>query len=119
MTTQFALDVYLARIKSGYTQSDVAHLLEISRVTISRFERGTSEPSLQDILGLSLIYGRSFESFFADKSAIYLIKTRNWVFALYLPTRCSQSRKEKFLFNFKEGDNFNRMNTLSISRIKI
>ena len=67
MTTQFALDVYLARIKSGYTQTDVAHLLEISRVTISRFERGTSEPSLQDILALSLVYGRSFESFFADK----------------------------------------------------
>ena len=67
MTTQFAVDVYLARIKSGYTQSDVAHLLEISRVTISRFERGTSEPSLQDVLSLSLVYGRSFESFFADK----------------------------------------------------
>jgi len=67
MTTQFALDVYLARIKTGYTQSDVAHLLEISRVTISRFERGTSEPSLHDILALSLVYGRSFESFFADK----------------------------------------------------
>ena len=67
MTTQFALDVYLARIKSGYTQSDVAHLLDISRVTISRFERGNSEPSLQDILALSLVYGRSFESFFADK----------------------------------------------------
>ena len=67
MTTQFALDVYLARVKTGYTQSDVAHLLEISRVTISRFERGNSEPSLQDILALSLVYGRSFESFFADK----------------------------------------------------
>ena len=67
MTTQFALDVYLARIKSGDTQSDVAHLLDISRVTISRFERGNSEPSLQDILALSLVYGRSFESFFADK----------------------------------------------------
>ena len=67
MTTQFALDVYLARIKTGYTQSDVAHLLEISSVTISRFERGTSEPSLHDILALSLIYGHSFECFFADK----------------------------------------------------
>ncbi|WP_424991367.1 helix-turn-helix domain-containing protein [Fluviibacterium sp. S390] len=65
--TQFAQDLSLARIKTGFAQIDAAHLLDLSVRTIARYERGESAPDLTEIMGLSLIYGRSFESFFAEK----------------------------------------------------
>ncbi|MEM9268983.1 MAG: helix-turn-helix transcriptional regulator [Pseudomonadota bacterium] len=67
MTTQFAQDVFLARIKTGLCQDDIAHLTDQSRSTISRIERGRREPDFTTFLDLSLIYGRSFEDFFAEK----------------------------------------------------
>ncbi|MEM7667907.1 MAG: helix-turn-helix transcriptional regulator [Pseudomonadota bacterium] len=65
MRTQFALDLRLARRKAGYTQGDVAHLLSIQQSTVSDLEKGKAPPTLEQIVELSLIYGRSFESFFS------------------------------------------------------
>ena len=64
MSTQFALDLRLARRKAGYTQGDVAHLLSSHQSLVSDLEHGRRRPSLEQIIELSLIYGRSFESFF-------------------------------------------------------
>lgn len=64
MSTQFALDLRLARRKAGYTQDDVAHLLSIGQSGVSDLEHGVREPLLEQIIDLSLIYGRSFDSFF-------------------------------------------------------
>lgn len=64
MSTQFALDLRLARRKAGYTQGDVAHLLSSHQSLVSELEKGQRRPSLEQIIELSLIYGRSFESFF-------------------------------------------------------
>ena len=64
MSTQFALDLRLARRKAGYTQDDVAHLLGIGQSGVSDLEHGVREPLLEQIIDLSLIYGRSFDSFF-------------------------------------------------------
>lgn len=64
MSTQFALDLRLARRKAGYTQGDVAHLLSGHQSLVSELEQGHRRPSLEQIIELSLIYGRSFESFF-------------------------------------------------------
>lgn len=66
MSTQFALDLRLARRKAGFTQRDAAHLLAARQSAISDLERGRSRPTLVQIVTLSLIYGRSFESFFAE-----------------------------------------------------
>lgn len=66
MSTQFALDLRLARRKAGYTQGDVAHLLSSHQSLVSELEQGRRRPSLEQIIELSLIYGRSFESFFAE-----------------------------------------------------
>jgi transcriptional regulator with XRE-family HTH domain len=66
MSTQFALDLRLARRKAGYTQEDVAHLLSSHQSLVSELEQGRRRPSLEQIIELSLIYGRSFESFFAE-----------------------------------------------------
>jgi transcriptional regulator with XRE-family HTH domain len=64
MSTEFALDLRLARRKSGYTQRDTAHLLGLNRSKLSLLETGQRLPSLVQICTLSLIYGRSFESLF-------------------------------------------------------
>lgn len=66
MTTQFAYDLRLARRKSGYTQGDVAHLLATQQSAVSDLEQGKIKPTLEQIIELSLIYGRSFESFFEE-----------------------------------------------------
>ncbi|WP_299771257.1 helix-turn-helix transcriptional regulator [uncultured Tateyamaria sp.] len=66
MSTQFALDLRLARRKAGYTQGDVAHLLSVTQSLVSELETGVKRPDLEQIIDLSLIYGRSFESFFGE-----------------------------------------------------
>ncbi|MEO0762738.1 MAG: helix-turn-helix transcriptional regulator [Pseudomonadota bacterium] len=65
MRTQFALDLRLARRKAGYTQDDIAHLIAVQQSLISDLEQGKAQPTLEQVVALSLIYGRSFESFFA------------------------------------------------------
>lgn len=66
MHTQFSQDLRLARRKAGYTQGDVAHLLDCQQSIVSKLESGKSRPCLEQIVTLSLIYGRSFESLFAQ-----------------------------------------------------
>lgn len=65
MSTEFALDLRLARRKAGFTQRDIAHLLGADQSLVSELERGRKRPTLDQIVTLSLIYGRSFESLFA------------------------------------------------------
>ncbi|MEM9010622.1 MAG: helix-turn-helix transcriptional regulator [Pseudomonadota bacterium] len=65
MRTQFAQDLRLARRQAGYTQDDLAHLLDSHQSLVSDLEQGRQRPNLEQIVDLSLIYGRSFESFFA------------------------------------------------------
>ena len=65
MSTEFALDLRAARRKAGYTQGDIAHLLDHHQSHVSDLEQGRVQPSLNQIITLSLIYGRSFESFFS------------------------------------------------------
>lgn len=65
MTTEFALDLSLARRKAGFVQSDIAHLMASHQSRISDLEQGRVVPTLTEIVTLSLIYGRSFESLFS------------------------------------------------------
>lgn len=65
MSTQFALDLRLARKKAGLTQRDAAHLLALDAARFSQLERGKRLPTLVEICTLSLIFGRSFESLFS------------------------------------------------------
>ncbi|QJB69864.1 helix-turn-helix transcriptional regulator [Parasphingorhabdus halotolerans] len=66
MLKQFSHDLRLARRKAGLTQNDLAHLMATTDKEISALEHGRKIPSLPQICELSLIYGRSFESLFAD-----------------------------------------------------
>ena len=65
MSTEFALDLRLARRKAGFTQRDCAHLLAITTAKLSLLEAGERTPTLTQICTLSLIYGRSFDSLFS------------------------------------------------------
>jgi len=66
MSTQFALDLRHARRKSGFTQHDIAHLSQTPQSSIAALEKGSWLPTLEQYCLFSLIYGRSFESLFAD-----------------------------------------------------
>lgn len=65
MSTEFALDLRLARRKAGFTQRDVAHLLGTRKSLVCELEKGRRKPTLTQIVTLSVIYGRSFESLFS------------------------------------------------------
>ncbi len=64
MTTEFALDLRVARRQAGFVQSDIAHLMASHQSAVSDLERGRKLPTLKEIITLSLIYGKSFESLF-------------------------------------------------------
>lgn len=64
MIKDFALDLKVARRKSGLTQADCAHLMGKSSSKVCQLEKGYRTPGLKEICTLSLIYGKSFESLF-------------------------------------------------------
>lgn len=66
MLTDFALDLRLARRRSGLSQHEVAHLLAMDQSTLSDLERGETSPTMRQLTVLSLIYGRSFHSLFVE-----------------------------------------------------
>jgi DNA-binding XRE family transcriptional regulator len=70
MFEEFISDLKIARQRSGLAQEDAAHLLGISRKAMSRIETGEALPSVREALGLSLLYGRTFESFYAEMMAL-------------------------------------------------
>lgn len=69
MGKAFALDLKVARRKSGLSQVDCAHLLGVHPTKISVLEHGKAMPSVPEICMLSLIYGKSFESLFGPVMA--------------------------------------------------
>ncbi len=60
METNYALELKVARRRSGLSQQDVAHLLGISRVRVSKLECGIAVPTPDELTTFSLIYSRSF-----------------------------------------------------------
>ena len=76
MITEFALDLRHARRKSGLSQQEVAHLVQVNQATYSRFEQGSLVPSVEQLCLLALIYGRSFVSYFDIITARQKLKLR-------------------------------------------
>ena len=94
MRTQFALDLRLARKKAGYTQDDIAHLLSAHQSVVSDLEHGKRRPTHTEIIELSLIYGRSFESL--HEEAIVEAKEH---LSVRLATLPSPTRRTAHTFN--------------------
>jgi len=51
-----------ARNKAGFSQADCAHLLGVSQSHISRLELGRSIPSVTDLCGVAILFGRAVET---------------------------------------------------------
>ncbi|MGX9355016.1 helix-turn-helix transcriptional regulator [Roseobacteraceae bacterium S113] len=94
MSSQLALDLRLARKKAGYTQDDLAHLLNTHQTVVSQLEHGKRRPSLTEIIDLSLVYGRSFENFFAE-----VLAERKKHLSIRLSTLPTPGRKAMSTFN--------------------
>ena len=60
METNYALELKVARRRSGLSQKDVAHLLGISRVRVSKLECNLAVPTPDELTTFSLIYSPSF-----------------------------------------------------------
>lgn len=72
MEANFALDIRVARERSGLSQSQVAHLLGINRTRLSSLECGRRTPTAEEIATLSLIYGKRLRQLgVASMPAIY------------------------------------------------
>lgn len=50
-----------ARRKAGFSQADCAHLLGVSQSHISRLELGRTVPSVTDLCGVAVLFGRTME----------------------------------------------------------
>ena len=66
----FAHDLRVARKKSGLSQRDCAHLLDVRQQRISALETGDAIPTVSEICGLSLIFEKSFTSLFTAEFAV-------------------------------------------------
>ena len=60
MGNSFALDIKVARRRSGLSQAEVSHLLGIHRTRLSKLERGRYVPTAHELAALCLIYGKEF-----------------------------------------------------------
>ena len=59
MGNKLAVDMKVARRRSGLSQHDVAALLSVDRTLISKFERGHRNPSGEQVALLSMIYEKT------------------------------------------------------------
>lgn len=64
--------LYILRKKNGYTQTELAEVLGVTRQSISNWELGTIQPSTSRIKKLSELYSVSFETFFDEDIEIQL-----------------------------------------------
>lgn len=53
----FALRLKEFRLEKGYTQQQVAEMLNIRQQSYIRYEHGTGEPSLDTLIKIAAIYG--------------------------------------------------------------
>lgn len=66
MVEDFVLELQQSRHQSGLTQEECAHLLDMNRTQISDIENGDRLPHLKEIIGFSILFGKSFEKLFAS-----------------------------------------------------
>lgn len=66
MFDEFTFELRNARRKSGLTQADCGHLVNVSVYRISKLESGKTAPSLREVLALSVLYGRTFECLYGS-----------------------------------------------------
>lgn len=95
--------LYNLRKKNGYTQSEIAEMLEVSRQSVSNWELGTIQPSTSRLKKLSKLYSVSLETLLDEEAEVQLhskdIKDQESkkLEAVDLPM-CSEEKDQKFYF---------------------
>lgn len=56
--------LHVLRAESGWSQSDLAEKLEVSRQTVNALERGKYDPSLPLAFKIARLFGRRIEDIF-------------------------------------------------------
>lgn len=64
--------LYNLRKKNGYTQSELAEMLEVSRQSVSHWELGTIQPSTSRLKKLSKLYSVPLETLLNEEIEIQL-----------------------------------------------
>ena len=59
MEHNFGLALRALRRRSGLSQADLAHLLEVKQSRVSRLEAGLFEPTASELCALRIIYGQA------------------------------------------------------------
>jgi transcriptional regulator with XRE-family HTH domain len=67
------------RTKFGYTQNQIAKLLNIDRSTYAYYETGKTRPDVATLLVLSQIYNLSISELLADESVPKYVADRGYV----------------------------------------
>jgi DNA-binding XRE family transcriptional regulator len=64
MNHDLSLDIKVARLKAGLTQSDCVHLLGVQKNRMSQIEKKGKAPTLREAVLLSIILNRRFDEIF-------------------------------------------------------
>ncbi len=62
----FAEKLYTLRMEKGYSQENLAGLLNVSRQAVSKWELGTTLPDTEKIIAIGELFGVSLDSLLVD-----------------------------------------------------
>lgn len=62
MSTTFGENLRLLRISKGFTQAELARLLNIDRTTLTKYETGVTEPDLIKLEKLCYVLGIDYNT---------------------------------------------------------
>lgn len=66
LSTTIADNVRSGRVEKGLTQAQLAHLVGVDVGSVSRWERGLVMPTLENLVGLAVAFGRDAAWFYVD-----------------------------------------------------
>lgn len=66
----FSENLRLKRIQNGFTQSQMADLIKVKRLTYSRYESGSREPRISKLPEIAIALSCTIDDLFCDEIAI-------------------------------------------------
>ncbi|NLR10426.1 MULTISPECIES: helix-turn-helix domain-containing protein [Lactobacillaceae] len=70
MITEVAVQLKKARIKSGFSQNEIATILHVTRQSISKWENGRGYPDLDNLIQLSEVYKISIDNLLKENDEL-------------------------------------------------
>lgn len=104
---EFGKRIYELRKKRGYTQEQIAEKVDVSRQTISNWETGSVQPTIDKVIALSSLYEISIDELVADDSTSNKVSNKilkyllNKTLTLYLDINAINTYDEIVLMTSK------------------